>query len=207
MYCELDFETGYSCQPVLAAGSVCTEDAQCVAGTFCIGGVCLEGEGGQSCDFHEDCTGETFCNDDTDRCEPYRGVGDECDDYDVLCDPDLYCTRDFPRVCAERPARGETCDRDTGCQPNAICDFSEGTPGQCIARVAEGEPCREMFDDPQGSDCLPGLFCEYDAGEYTCVSVRSLGESCSESSECESGICDSAFYRCASSRECVFPDG
>jgi hypothetical protein len=234
LYCAYDEAAGMTCQDGATAGDPCGAEMPCVDGTTCVDDVCTE-ETGEECTWSEDCPAGTFCDDRSERCipllgegdacesheatcqeglfcsddypnvcVPLLGVGEECDDYYQLCRPELYCDdASYPYACAERPALGEACEDDTGCEPGATCSASYD--GSCVERAAEGETCQTNYWDPYGSNCLEGLFCAYGESDYECFAPRELGETCSSSTECASGYCNTSLYLCTASDQCVAP--
>lgn len=235
LYCSLEGETALTCQQGASSGEPCAPDMPCVDETFCVDGLCIEGEGGEPCNWHEDCPSGTFCNDRSERCEPARGEGDECDDHDVLCQEGLYCSSDYPQVCIPPRGEGDECDGyGIPCSVGLYCNTDDypyacvarpglGEPceddtgcepgavcsasyeGTCIARVGESETCETNHWYLYGSNCLEGLFCEYGDSDYVCFAPRELGESCGMSEQCASGICAPGVNRCATASQCVMP--
>jgi hypothetical protein len=232
-YCAFQGDAAFTCQAGATEGQSCDDAMPCVDGTICIDGVCALDDG-TDCVWQEDCPPETFCydhercrpllgegeacetfevqcaaglfcgDDSPNVCTPLRGVGEECDDYREPCRAELYCDdASYPYTCAARPALGAPCDDGTGCAPGATCSASYD--GTCVARVAEGEACETNSWDPLGSNCLEGLFCEYGDSSYQCFAPRDLGESCSSSTQCASGVCNSSVSRCVTSATCVMP--
>lgn len=70
--------------------------------------------------------------------------------------------------------RGSTCDFAVECSPGDFCVRPNGVcRGTCVSLSTEGESC--------GIGCRAGLRCENDR----CVALKTLGETCTRSSECE----------------------
>lgn len=80
----------------------------------------------------DSCAGESrpcgpglYCDDGTDACRGYAGVGESCDD-GIPCESETgYCDYDTDTgsyVCMAYAANGETCDSDYQCHYDSYCD-------------------------------------------------------------------------------------
>jgi hypothetical protein len=109
----------------LPAGSVCTGDAQCAAGTRCPNdalskgcGVCIpiQGDGG-TCVVNDDCAAGLSCTNEA--CVPAGGVGATCN-AGAPCDRLLRC---FNGTCQAQGDVGDSCSPSTGgCLVGLFCN-------------------------------------------------------------------------------------
>ncbi len=183
-----------TCLARAADGAACDESTPCVEGTFCVGGSCRAGAGGNPCEGDDDSAEGTFCNSRSDVCEPLRALGDECDEYDAPCEHGLYC--DFgSQTCVASPGAGEPCDSDSGCAGGAVC----GSDGTCVAQVGLGEECMEVSYGV--TTCAEGLYCNTSTTPAVCVTALANGERCTRAEECASGYCVNGW--CSSHEYCI----
>jgi hypothetical protein len=81
-----------------------------------------------------------------------------------------------------RKAIGQSCDLDWECA-GGFCGAFPGQAAQCHPQSREGEPCGNNHD------CLPGWGCS--DRRWVCVArSRAIGESCDDSSQCVTELCD-----------------
>lgn len=68
------------------------------------------------------------------------------------------------------------------CQGRSLSATGAVSEGTCAAIPALGQPCE--------SSCATGSYCDTTAATPVCVPAQSNGMTCSDASQCQSGICD-----------------
>jgi hypothetical protein len=158
-------------------GEPCFGTQECAEGTYCGGGVCIEG--GDSC-VPEPCGNGYFCVNGA-ACQAFVSEEDPCLTGDA-CGADHYCrfADQLVGTCAQRPIEGESCERgpcgpDLGCHQRSL---------RCIPAPAEGEECAR---GPEGPLCAEGLSCR----EEECIPTPGAGDRCADYPACAEGLgCD-----------------
>ncbi len=144
----------------------------------------------------EDAYCGTFDGGTGQRCQPLKGVGEECIEYDA-CRTDLTCAN---KKCIKRRAGpGEPCREAQSypdCSEEYFCRQSTAVtpppPGTCERRGGLGAVCAGF------GSCLPSLRCGSSFSTSTCVARAAVGEKCSSYGECEEGLyCPPRTSRCA----------
>lgn len=190
--CDLEFYCARSrtCEPRPTEGEACESgDMPCAPGNNCLydeqtsESTCVAAPVGDFCDSQTPCPEGFRC--ESGRCAPPLDVGDPCNAYDVdECPDGSHCSEETS-VCAANPSKGAACDRNIPCADGFHCNE---TLLECVDDLENGTPC-----DYPGSECVDGSGCVPDEpgngqGPKTCATLKSHGESCLSSLECE-GIC------------------
>ena len=92
----------------------------------------------------------------------------------------LYCDR-ADNACLPRVGDGERCPFNNACDATSMC-----VGGFCRRLPEEGEPCLNGIQGA-GGYCRNGAACN--ASTLICGSAPALGEACSETRNCGSGVC------------------
>lgn len=144
------------------------------------------------------CAGELVCFEHVCTAPIVVTVGEACGTT-RLCPAGADCVEPA-RTCMTRPARGEPCRVDGVCADGSYCSDS----GVCASLVGPGCACDAEAACPFRFRCVEGR-CERvgvvptpcssleDCGGYACedglCSVRTIGESCSDTEPCDEGTC------------------
>lgn len=115
------------CNNTEAFTGTCSDDLQCPAGAFCLGGLC-------ACRSNEACAEDQFCNLQH-VCQKREGCATNTD----CNDPMLFCDI-ASGACIARTA----CGTDVHCDPGSVCDVSKN---QCVLG------CRDASDCPLYAVC------------------------------------------------------
>ncbi|HEU4581156.1 MAG TPA: hypothetical protein VFS67_23020 [Polyangiaceae bacterium] len=91
----------------------------------------------------------------------------------------LYCDR-ANNVCTPQVGAGERCEFASACNSNAMC-----VGGSCKALPEQGEPCLNGIPGA-GGYCKSG---SCDPVTLTCGAGPGLGDACSDTKKCETGVC------------------
>ena len=171
-------------------GDECTAHAACVAGSYCVQGLCLDPVkprvvGSQTC-------GVQICGSDRD-CNP----GQRCNERTFVCEQDLGCLAGSP--CA----KGQVCNPGSGaCEPGCTAQTAAQVCGALVPCIAGR--CVQCARD---ADCGPGLSC--DAGAGVCRGPSGCGSSrdCEPPKTCDRATATCALPRgpCTSNESCA-PD-
>lgn len=129
------------------------------------------------------------------RCQPLKGLGEDCVEYDA-CRLDLTCANN--KCVKRRAGPGEPCGERQGfpyCSDEYFCRQSNGTatppPGTCERRGGVGAICAGY------GSCLPSLRCGSSFTTSTCLPRALEGEKCSSYGECQEGLfCPPRTSRC-----------
>lgn len=178
----------FECGGITACGS-CADD-ECCNGAQCVGPVAID-TGGLSCagtDMFCDATGE-ICIDgesaqDPDTCEPPDTSGGACE---PGCDPgEAWCLLDDGDPVACQPAfpEGASCDEAAQCQSLNCQQTNPDNPFE-VPTCQEGAL---LFDrcETATTVCEKGGYCTGNS----CTPQRFSPQSCGQSFECRSGLCD-----------------
>ena len=176
----------------------CTDSLECAGGAHCDETLACPGSCVASLGEGDTCTSSNECDSGL-ACMPERvcgaplATGEPCDS-GAQCETG-YCN-DFEegRRCAEAPRpfsklEGEPCELPLDCGENLYCpDIYEEAP-TCTPAGNLGDPCVNVVF---GSSCTRGGYCALDSDPVhgVCVERVALGETCTVSEECATGICD-----------------
>ncbi|MEC7987168.1 MAG: hypothetical protein VX278_18510 [Myxococcota bacterium] len=181
------FFSGCTLQEKKESTGTCENSTECVVGSMCAGGFCIEAE----CFYSEDCPYSSYCTEDYQCVEGCQNSAD--------CIPGYACEQN---LCVEQGCR----DSQLDCRIGEICTESE-----CI--LLEPSPCENC----SYSDWLEGLGEERECIIYSYdLSVScdwSLDSGCPSGMSCypadglgqvEEGVCiySYAMYRCSSTQDC-----
>jgi len=185
-------EPGSPCTQALDCSTVggdfafCSEEQRCVLVTLgapaALGAACGLLDVTDAGAMVVDCEGEAYCdNREGGTCRPFIAVGAECPSENEPCEAGARCLRDETNAlhCVSfdlRKTAGADCSADY-----VVCDAFSGLAcapsGSC-----EPSPCNPNL----GFGCSAGEFCQEDG---TCARQKSVGEPCSFSDECPTGLC------------------
>lgn len=181
----------------------CREDLACdPISETCLARIC---NFGSFCDIDAECPEGLSCV--TNRCDFLALPGEYCwDDDDCTTDNCLFSG--FDPVCAELAGVGDGCNDHRNCE-SGYCDPSST---QCAAPTPLGQPCDPGLPTEQcdggycdadvcaafleiDDDCSSGGLCNFLDNEQcwdgTCQPYPlPVGQTCTESYECETGVCD-----------------
>lgn len=176
------------CSPVVALGAACDEKRECLADALCLpnGG----GDEARSCQL----SSTLFA----------AAVGAACDPAaSIFCVPTATCELQSFSVaggavfgCAESYGSGKPCKYGfpDGCPDDEYCptDFEAKPPvleAVCTKRPAAGEPCGRRGNE--ADSCAPNDVCDQAADKKsgTCLAKQRLGNACTKSAGCYSGVC------------------
>jgi len=183
----------------------------CAANLYCVGGKCVVDNAGATCSSDGNClpkgtTGQPLlCI--SGICTYVGFAGDKCTNNSQCLN--LPCNNS---VCSA-PAVGQSCNLTTGCGFGLYCGVANGSQ-QCIALPQNGSNC-------VNSMCYPGYFCKsgtcipkYSLGvgktcfgyqdfcstgltcdpvNGTCVTAQTSLPTCTNGSDCSSGVCICSF--------------
>lgn len=194
-----------TCQKPSFAGGACSEGGRaCDATTSCRTSLCAPrvGESAQ-CNDSADCTGTLGCvrnrpEDSTGTCRQ-ASVGNQGDPCDLLelsgrtCAAGLKCYQDTAMTyrCQPTIPVGMACPSSEACDGTATCVRKVRTDatGTCQALGKLGEACD--LDPMIGTGCQQTLACsQIFENTVQCVSRPSIGEICSDTLPCLTGLCD-----------------
>lgn len=205
-------ELGYCGAPVPTA-CPCAATEECLPQDVCFEGICQPGRlAGESCIHPDACIRGTICAGYPGFCTPSsKGLGAPCSEHQDCMPKSLIC-----RGGTCQNPFGEACVTDYQCGPGAACDdYPDWTGGGCWeyscewswndecrrddgqwGRVYRKVPCTRprCLPDPgtrppggscwRDDDCEPSFVCR--AG--SCQIPGVLGDPCSNSEHCESGL-------------------
>jgi len=180
----------------VAVGGACTQSDECVDGGYCndtltCPGMCEAGlSAGTACaDASGVCQSGLTCLAEG-VCGARRPNGEPCEDNSEC--RSYYCDDESGR-CANPPesfskAEGEACDVSADCGEDLYCDTTQAVPS-CTPAAKLGEPC--VRDNIEKS-CVWEAYCSLEAGADAgvCLERVALGAVCSNSNQCEVGVCD-----------------
>jgi hypothetical protein len=127
---------------MVAQDGECYQEAECAEGLYCDETV-------------SKCPGQ---------CQPYKGLGDECNYGD--CDPDVASCDWRQDVCVELAGTGDVCDY-VDCAAGLVCDYNSD-PAVCLEPAPEGSDCTFSGGCQGGLRCLNGK----------CANPASAGQAC-----------------------------
>jgi hypothetical protein len=169
--CDLTVTASAACQPTgsLAAGAACNGGAQCQSGACQV------------------TTGATGCG----KCAKALKAGETCGTVaDGACVPGTVCES----VGGGRSAcstivygtKGASCaSLSNQCAPQLTCS----SKGMCVARGEKGAPCLTPLACAVGLACVSGL----------CTPPSAIGQTCTQDTECASGLgCSQKTAKCGS---------
>jgi hypothetical protein len=160
LYCDPNSYKCTSSKP--SVGQSCTTYQSCVnsyceGGTQTAPGICTEYKAlNEPCTvFPDRCNSGLFCDEETLRCTPSKGLGEACvDNSEDRCKTFLIC---LDGVCEALPKTGEQCELDS---PLPCTFLNRCDAGVCVPLQAVGEPCdsnadciSEWCDDSAGGVC------------------------------------------------------
>jgi hypothetical protein len=180
-------------------GEGCFDGAECGPGLLC------STDGEDACGTCEDaeetcgstgapCPSGTWCDFDTDRCEPTVALGAACEDDDA-CGSGAVCNRPDPSgagTCVEtfELEADAACSDTLACSGDLVC-----VQGRCqpLRVLASGDPCRN--DAGSLGPCAAGSFCDRQTEPPTCQPLRAEGETCVAYTSCRNGsYCTSGLF-------------
>lgn len=192
----------------------CTNDAQCATGQTCAGGSCGSSANGASCEKGGDCA-SGFCVDGvccnvecSGACVSCNQTGSVGHCQYIAADlPDPDCNAQDRKTCGNTGL----CDgqgsctvypADTVCAPSSCAGLVENAPRTCDgkgvcrdAQLVDCAPficgngaCTTTCDPKDANTCENGHACVASGSGYAC-GKRKNGQSCPDSSQCESGFC------------------
>jgi len=165
---------GGLCTELPVAGDDCVSNL-CASGLRCVSGLCATPvAAGAACENDADCAGTLACN---------RGRCNVVGDVAASCTSAAQCARGL--ACASGGCASAPTAECTGTDAS-ICAGLErcGEPqfeSRCRATAALGEAC----DDITG--CTMGV-CDFSGTPPTCAPLRTVGGTCSDASECATGL-------------------
>lgn len=131
--------------------------------------------------------------------------------FDTQCVEGHHCPYSS-KVCTVQSKMGEPCESQSACLNGLRCDYRVGTchsPREAGGRCSVNEDCIQGYacienvcSTPRAAGqtcheswiCQENLFCNE---SEICVNKFPLGQTCSDSRECYSGVCDSVSKTCA----------
>jgi hypothetical protein len=192
-----------SCQPRGSDGTACTQDGDCVAGSYCddTSHACIpRPAAGSPCARGVLCGTGLGC-DTAGNCATLPTSGQPCAMGEMgpfLCADGLGC---IDGNCGALPGVGATCASDNRCAAGLGCDFSPAG-SLCIVPRTEGGSCESDRSCAAGFHCGPG----------TCTADLPTGSPCSVGNEC-AGVCGIGPGGALECRDaplagdpCIFPD-
>jgi len=192
---EVTCKTG-TCATAQKEGQSCDEEqgVVCEFGLKCVAGTCTgpSGVGGSCGELVAECEAGLKCGSDK-KCYELVRIGESCDASGAggdLCDGYSFC---YNGTCTGLPKEGEACGGDrptTECWLGWCKDAVAPDPGSCAALPKLGEEC-----DDQSKKCQEGR-CDLTQSPTICVNFKALGQTCEESSECETLVCHPTDLNC-----------
>ncbi|MGM0596510.1 MAG: hypothetical protein ACQES9_05660, partial [Myxococcota bacterium] len=221
-FCDTEDSCPGTCAEPVLQGNGCDYSSECEPGTECVLGECIAFTNalteGEKCDPDEDwCAEALYCNSDSDECEAYLALGDECEgENDLECGPDALCFEGADAaVCIEITTlvetEGEICDHSQG----ILCAYYAGLTcayddfdnmsGTCVPIAQAGDLCFISGENMTmiGCDYFGDSYCDLTNGyqeDAYCVLKKEAGEICGEDQECLSEWCDNG--TCAPEEQC-----
>ena len=192
-YCAADTTCPGRCVPRVAPGVAPTRNQECVKTAYVYNGLCTTFAalsqscapmGGssetQSCAGPASCSTSQVCANEV----PGPGLNQPCATTGPSCGHGLQCVNS---VCMGRGDVGVACNDTLQCKGGLAC-----TNSVCVASLpaASGQPCTPVTTTTNA--CLPGLFCEDNGSTKTCVPLRSVN-----------GTCTNTQTQCAESLYCT----
>jgi len=159
--CELQCCPG-TCLSPAGIGMVC-DNINCVEGAHCVDPGftgdrrCYAGEGGDPCNWTDNCDENFYCDPGTSSCLP--DVGGAACTMDEQCTPPTYCVGDAMPAgtgsCEVANAVGHPCDED--CDSGLHCNYIPGnaTPGTCQPQPTVGQSC-----EAPDANCPYNTYCD-----------------------------------------------
>jgi hypothetical protein len=190
---------GIVTMPNTAPGGVCYLDDECIGGSCELAtcpGICVARGGlGAACTGSSECQSHLSCR--SGLCAGRGGAGDPCT---AGCESGLFC--DATSTCRPLQGEGAACASDFECARDLYCPA-----GTCASLPAEGETCRDRFNEPrcdgdlrcvdsvcrapnaEGATCTATAECYWGSRclAGTCQPIFGLGDVCDRSDQCVSG--------------------
>ncbi len=184
-YCSVFFgeaQLGAACEAYDSVVSDCAPGLMCSNGTcvdpctpltgLSVGSYCRTEFGA---DF-DDCTEGSFCDWQTQTCQPLAQLGQPCDF--EQCAPGLWCDWNSA-TCRTAAAEGAPCDSSNQCADGLWCNWADDGAQRCRAPAKLGEQCQDI-------GCEEGLACD----GFTCVNPPPAGLACVQGQCDDSAVCD-----------------
>jgi hypothetical protein len=164
----------------VAAGGACDGSSQCQPGMSCRSSTCVVmPTDGQAC-LDYSCADGLYCGDQV--CHTKKGAGGSCADTSAACGDNLFCDGN-DQICKGRLSAGGDCSGNSGgCGDNLYC--STLAKQTCQSYPGSGGDCTDSY-----GSCADGYYC--DTTKH-CVAKLGEGQSCTESSQCQSDKCSSS---------------
>ncbi len=188
----------------------------CTLSNTCASGFCDSTDNTCACDQSADCSGVLICNtvaspnicvnpgcgnfvvESTEGCDDGNTTaGDGCD---IACMIELGNACTTSTSCATGLCDGNVCvcDQDADCSAGEICN-TNADPNVCVVAGC-GNGVVEANEGCDDGNTLPGDGCD-----VSCA--KELGQTCTDNSECGSGLCDNTANQCVCNKNSDCPLG
>lgn len=182
-------QVGEVCESVCTAGSVCVLTSR-DASVYRCAAIHVGAEGTACDELANLCKNDLFCDRDSRRCVPLRGLGEPCGSmYPTGCTAPNYCDG-APGTCRAPAAQGEDCSKGQTCAAGLACDVmtQECAP---VEWQDQAKPCDIGVHRCRSGSCQVGSV--FPGATGTCPLIAGNGELCDDTTR----VCDAgkACYR------------